>query len=401
MTSALDGLSVVSVVPDGTAVRQGEVIIELDATDIEDGILTVKEDMVSAEMALSEARIALERAKADVEGQIAELAAAQEVAQAQFDLEQSRPLPGALAVARARVARAEASFRYAEDRLASMREMFEEGAVSGKDVRAAELEYAAAVLERSQAQKVLEDTSAGARAEDLETARAHLTEARVSHEQAAQSRDARIRQAESQQKAAQSALDALRQKLSQLEDDLQNTRITAPRDGVVFSPSGGKVEIGRAVWRGFVVAELADTDALVFQGRVREADSRLVALDQPARVQFLARPDLAATGVVSKVGEALAEAEDEPDVQYLEVEIKLDAVPPNMRPYMTGDASIEVAHADGLIVPRACLRDGKVVIWTGGTRETRSVDVLAADSSTAVIRGGLAEGEWILLNPEE
>ena len=97
----------------------------------------------------------------------------------------------------------------------------------------------------------------------------------------------------------------------------------------------------------------------------------------------------------------MAEAEDEPDVQYLELEIKLDAVPPNMRPYMTGDASIEVAHADGLIVPRACLRDGKVVIWTGGTRETRSVDVLAADSSTAVIRGGLAEGEWILLNPEE
>ncbi|MCK4284192.1 MAG: efflux RND transporter periplasmic adaptor subunit [Candidatus Brocadiae bacterium] len=402
ITSKLSGVPILKLLPEGTAVRAGDVIVELDTADIEENILTVKEDIVTAEANLTAAQIAFERAKAEIEEDTAELEAKLAVAQARFDLEQSRPLPGPLAVARAQLDRAKAGCQYAEYWLASTRELFEEGALSRKDVRAAELAHHSAVLDQQHAQRTLNEIAGGAQPEDLGSARAELTEARVSYEQAAQSKEDRVKTAEASVKSAENALDALRRRLSELEDDLENTQITAPHDGVVFAHAGRQLDIGYPTWPGLVLAELADTSSLVLHGRVREADSRLVVVDQPARVRLLAHPDRAVPGTVTKVAETLSEDEDSPGVRYLEVEVKLDEVPPGMRPRMNGYAEVEVeSMSHALVIPRACILDGKVTALEGTKRRTRSVDVLASDGSMAAIGSGLADGQWVLLNPEE
>ena len=69
---------------------------------------------------------------------------------------------------------------------------------------------------------------------------------------------------------------------------------------------------------------------------------------------------------------------------------------------MPGYADVEVARIPhALVIPRACVLDGKVVVRADGKRQTRSVEVLATDGTIAAIGAGLAEGEWVLLHPEE
>jgi len=396
VTSDLDYLAITKVIPEGSQVRKGDVLVELDTTRLEEEVLTAKESIVTAEADLGAARAAFEKGKAEIEAEVKELEAKFAVAQASFALEQSKPLAEKLTTARAQLDQATAGWRYAGYWLETTRTLFEEGILGRRDVRGAELSHHSASLDRQQAEKALAETAKGAKPEDLESARAKLTEARVSLEQAASSKEKRIGQAESAVKSAENSVGDARRKLAQLEEDMSKAHIKAPHDGTAFAPAGGKATVGDYAWRGEMLVELADTSSLVLQGKAREADSRLLALGQAAQVHLLAFPDTSVPGTVVKVGEALAEDEGNPKLRHLEVEITLESVPEGVRPRMTGyaEAIVEIIPK-AIVIPRSSVRDDVVIVVENGKLRERKVEVQASDGTFAAIRSGLREGEWV------
>jgi multidrug resistance efflux pump len=402
VTSELNYLKVTKVIPEGSQVRKGDVLVELDTTSSQEDILTAKESMATGEADLASARATFEKAKVEIEAEVKELEAKLAVAEARFALEQSKPLPEKLLTARAQLDQATAGWGYAGYWLETTRALFDEGVLGRRDVRSAELSHHSASLDRQQAEKALAEITKGAKPEDLESARAKLTEARVSLEQAAASKEQRIEQAESAVKSAENAVGDARRKLAQLEEDLSKAHIKAPHDGTAFAPGGTKVTVGDYAWRGRTLVELADTSSLLLQGKAQEADSRLVSVGQAAVVHLLAFPDGSIPGVVAKVGDALTEDEGNPKLKHLEVEVKLERVPEGVRPRMTGYAEVVVEHVPkAVVIPCSSVRDGFVMVVDQGKLHKRKVEVRASDAAFAAIRSGLREGEWVCRCPEE
>ncbi len=229
-----------------------------------------------------------------------------------------------------------------------------------------------------------------------------LGEARLCLAEAQETRDQRIQKARAELEAAGNRLESLRRRLSELEEDLGKTVLRAQHAGALFSHGNGKFSVGYPVYRGQIVADLADTSSLLLEARVRECDSQLVKEGQKVVVHLLSLLEEPLTGTVAEVGTSLTEDQSNSEVRYLGAEVTLDAVPPGAKPGMNAYADITVeAIPSALVVPCAAVEGGIVTVLTGSGPERREVEVLAVDGLFAAVKGPVAEGEWVVLNARE
>jgi multidrug efflux pump subunit AcrA (membrane-fusion protein) len=402
ITCALSDHFITDIVPEGGKVKKGEPVVELDRSGIEEQIMDAKDEIVAAEAALAAAQAACERTKLDIGVGIEELEAKLEVAQARLKLEESKPLPERQRVAEARVKEAEAKCSYAQYWLQIAQELFDDGVLSQQDTRLAELDRDTATIALQQSKSALAETMKGAKAEDLDAAKAALTEAQVSLQEARETKEQRIKRADADVQVAENSLEQCRKRLAQLEEDLAKTRILAEHDGAVFSHEDRRFNVGDPSWQGLVLADLADTKALVLDAIVRECDSQLVKVGQAATVYLLPMGGRPVRGTVAKVASALTDDPVVRGVRYLEAEIRLEEIPPGVLPGMSGHADIEIRRIPGaLLVPQGAVADNEVTVITKSGPVARHVEVLAVNGTEAAIGSGLAQGEWVQLCNEE
>ena len=150
VTSELSGHFITDIVAEGTPVKEGDVMVELDASSIEERILDARTEITSA---VAAAR----RTELDVDASIEELTARAAVAEARLALEEARPLPERRRAAQAKLNTAQAQADYAEYWLKAMRELHGDGVVSLFDVRGAELSHHSATIDLRQARKEFDE----------------------------------------------------------------------------------------------------------------------------------------------------------------------------------------------------------------------------------------------------
>jgi len=216
---------------------------------------------------------------------------------------------------------------------------------------------------------------------EVEEARAALAEAKADADQAQVAvEDARVKLAQARALAgrqvitpsdledarvamdtAQADLDAKRAQVRQAEArlrqagvDLNNTVITAPRDGIIVARN---VDPGQTVASSFESPTLfeiaADLARLQLIATVDEADIALVKPTQAVRFAVDAYPGNTFTGVVTEV--RLQPDADESAVEYSTV-VSVANPDLRLRPGMTGRLTIEAArHGNVLRVPSAAL----------------------------------------------
>ncbi|MDP2309694.1 MAG: efflux RND transporter periplasmic adaptor subunit [Pseudomonadota bacterium] len=197
--------------------------------------------------------------------------------------------------------------------------------------------------------------------------------------------------------------------LTGAEDDLADTVITAPIDGVVtvrlVDPGQTVVSSMSATALFTVASDLKDLKAEV---GVDEADVGKVAAAQPARFTVSAWPDRTFDATVTTVDLA---PQDEDDVVTYDAELRLRNDDLALRPGLTVTAEIEVGRLDDvLLVPTTALRfeveagrDGDDVwVLDGETPRAVPVTVLGTDGLSTAIRGdGLDAGARVIVGREE
>lgn len=217
----------------------------------------------------------------------------------------------------------------------------------------------------------------------------------------------RVAVAQAEIARAQALVAQARAALEQAEEDLRNSTIASPIDGVVLSRD---VEVGDAVSSILVLGSqatllmtLGDTREVYVRGQVDEADVGKVYAGQPARIRVEAFPDRPFAGRVTKILPLGAEKDN---VITFEVRVSIRNPTGELRAHMTANAEILLEEKKGvLVVPEGAIvydRSGRPYVEvpepsakTGRRRVPVKIGI--SNGIHAEVVEGLKEGQKVLL----
>ncbi|MCP3164982.1 HlyD family secretion protein [Myxococcus qinghaiensis] len=229
----VSGMVAKVLVSDNQAVKAGDVLVELDATDLDAKLEVARADVLSAEAQASNAQSQLSLTEVNAGANLRQARGG--VVQANSGISSSK---AALDQAHADVAAAEARFKLADSDMTRVRTLKQEGAVTQADLDARQSAYDQAKASLDVARARLTSTQAGVQGSSggLETAQGKLAAAETGPVQV-QAAQAAVKLADAKLKQAQAALH-----LAELA--VSYTHVRAPVDGVV---SRRTVEVGQMV----------------------------------------------------------------------------------------------------------------------------------------------------------
>lgn len=413
----------------GQVVAEGEVLMELDGTDVELDVAKARLSLATAENQLAKARAGATES---------ELAAAQAgLASAQENLAKVQAGPTREQMAATEATLASARQRYqqlqsgpSDDELATARAGLEKATVALQQAQvnyadksddpnqsgAAEEAYRRALLDLEVAQANYNLATKGASSADLQNALAQVRQAEDSLQRLRTSpTEAELAAAQSQVAQAQSQVDRLlsgsttqdlaiaetqveqaRLTLQQAERRLQDTRLVAPFGGTVTDIG---YRAGEYVTANAPAVSLADLSAFELEVPVAEVDVTRVRAGQPVEVGLESQREVRLRGVVAYVNPV---AQVTQGVVSYRVTIEISEPDAALRSGMTAEARIVVEERQGvLLVPTRAvrpegsgyvaevLRDGQVV--------TVPVRLGAASETMSEVLEGLSEGDEVVV----
>jgi len=204
------------------------------------------------------------------------------------------------------------------------------------------------------------------------------------------------------------------QKLSEIEEQIEKCTIFAPEDGqVVYANDhnrwGGAsefvVEPGASVRERQVIIRLPDPTKMQVKAKINESRISLVGAGLPVAIEFDAIRDQTLRGEVTKVNQyAEPDSWRSGNIKEYAAFIKISDPPPGVRSGMNAEVRIYVEQLDdALQVPVTALYEIKghyfCLVKDGDKWETREVRVGSSNDTFMTIEAGLKEGELVAMNP--
>ena len=230
----------------------------------------------------------------------------------------------------------------------------------------------------------------------------------------------KLAQANAKLKSAEARHRLQTQERKEIREQIDNCTIKAERPGLVVYGGGEnqywrqeeQIEEGAKVRERQQIITIPDMTEMAVKVKVHESAIKNVEKGQTARVTLDAYPDRELTGKVTKVG-VLPDSRNRwmnPDVKVYETEVSIDKVHEWLKPGMSAEVKILVKELpDVVYVPIQAVAPSngdRVVYLAGlGKPERRVVETGEYNNEFIEIRGGLKEGEEVLLRapvaPEE
>ncbi len=337
--------TVVELVPEGSQVEQGDVLVRFDSADLERDLVKLEKEYALAKSELDS------------------------LVQAKLPLE-LRELELNLLEARGQL---EAERQY----LADSRSLQRENLISAQEVKQQEIkvEKLASGLEKAEL--------------EFELTKEYLHPAALT--------------------AARTKLYSAEQALQLARRQLQNSTVRAPADGVVvYKPLsiGGEfrtVRVGDTLYPNQPFLVLPDMTNLVVHCDIPESELARVAERNKAYIRPLAYPGLSLPGTVETVGSVAQTLPARPAWQkYFHVTIGVDKVDPAIRPGMSVMADVVSLHkSNAVLIPR------RAVLWDAGkafsqvvdgqSYHTRELTLGAANDLYYEVIDGVKSGDRVLI----
>lgn len=413
--NTLDGSAVIAeIVPEGSAVNEGDVLLRIDDKDVRERITDAEEDLVKAESAVEADQAALEIAAKSRESSMS--AASVAVDQANLALLAWREgevvsQRNALALA---VRTATKDHDRLKDKYEKSLELREREFISQNDLEQDEIAMIRAEAALSKAKldnEVYESYTFQKEEQAKESAHAQALEeqVRVDKRTAAQ-----VRSAETQLEASQSSLASKMERLARYQGQLEATTVVAPAAGMVVYGSTiqrdrrreneSALRVGSSVHRNQLLIVLPDTSRMAADVKVNEALSGLIEPGQTAILRTDALPDEVFEGTVHSVG-VLAEDGGWRDPNRRDYSVRIDLLDIgefSLKPSMRCTAVILVDHVeDTVFVPvHAVHRRGRttfVHVRSDGGFDEQVVQLGRASDRFVEILDGVSPTDEVLL----
>ncbi|MFE1626957.1 HlyD family secretion protein [Brevibacillus reuszeri] len=236
-------------IADGDEVKAGQLVATLNSEEL----LAKKEQ---AEAAYYLAQVKLEQAKKGVSltdssssAQVDQAQAVVNSAKAQLDANKNGARAEEIAQLKAKLSAAQTSNQIAATNLERMQKLLVEGAVPQVKVEEAKMQADKAAAELKAADEQLKMAQSGSRREQIDASQAQLDQAKAAYDQAVAGRG-QVGLKQLDVKSAEAGVQQAKGALAEIEAYLNNTKLTAPVDGIVKSVS---VQKGELVAQGFTV----------------------------------------------------------------------------------------------------------------------------------------------------
>jgi HlyD family secretion protein len=332
-------LQIVKLVKNGATVKKGDIVVEFDATSLEQRLAERKSDLKSAE------------------GEIEQLLAQQKI--------NSEERKTTLMKARYDVERAKLDL--------------------GKRDLISEVEYQEAKLALADAEQRLKEVEA----KDTSTlagAEADLVGKRRKRDKAQFDVD-----------RTQAAIDALH--LRAPADGTVNI-LENPRTSSMFGGGGVEFREGDRAWAGASILELPDLSSIHLEARLDESDRGRLKVGQQALVKIEAVPGKDFTARVDLIS-VLARVDFSsgwPPVRNFDLGLVLDSPDPRIRPGMTATARIAADRLPNTtLVPAEAIfqKDGRSVVYRlhGSKFDEQPIDIIRRGREQAAIAAGVHPGD--------
>ncbi|QXD25295.1 efflux RND transporter periplasmic adaptor subunit [Opitutia bacterium ISCC 51] len=410
----VDGNSrIIYIVPEGSYVKKGDLIVELDIADVENALNAqlIRFEDDNADFVRSETDLVITKSSRDSDIRQAELA----VQFAKMDLEKFEKIEKAQEVRNAdiEIITSQESLKLAEERLEWSKRLQEEGFETKSNLDRDQLSVINQQMGLEQAQTVkemlnqydLEKLEAEYRA-DLEEAEQELVRVKTQG-------DSRVRQAESQLEIDKRQLELGRVKLAKLQAQMAATKRYAPQDGLlVYAMSSSRysnesmIEEGATIRQRQAIVKIPDTSQMKVEIKVHESYVNQVRVGQTAFIVLDSLPDDRFRGEVTKIA-VLPDAQSRYGNSNLKVystEIVITDELPDVKPGVSARAEIVITNLEDVIkVPIQCVTTlgGKQVCYVKGLRGPKAtpVEIGLFNNKFIEVKSGLSSGDRTLLAP--
>ena len=223
----------------------------------------------------------------------------------------------------------------------------------------------------------------------------------------------KIAQYEADVRTQKITLELSKSKLARDQRNLAAAKIHAPQDGlVVYSVSDNRfsseslIEEGATVRNRQTLIKLPDVSEMKLTVKIHESHINMISPGQPAYIVLDSMPDQRFRGHVSKVG-LLPDTTmrwGNPNLKVYATEILVTDKLPDVKPGVSARAEVIITNLQNVIsVPLQAVttRQGKPVVYVAHGEDAKPVDVQVGLYNTKFIEvtSGLNEGDRILLSP--
>lgn len=409
--------TIISLIPEGTAVKEGDLLVELASDKIDERIqqeeLKETNALTAFESAKTELEIQQDRNRSDIRKAELEI----ELKQLALDRYQKGDWQQQLKDAEIAIDQAEIRLERTKEDHEASQELLKQKYVTETQAEEDEFEWKKAQWDLDKAEQALEVLNTYTHIVDMRTHESNLDEAIKEAERVKKSASAEENKKQRNLEGAEKELALTREQLSKLRSQKQKTRIVAPTQGFVvygdsssggggrgYMSSEGQIKEGAEVYERQVLMQLPDTAEMMVVVRIHEAKTDKLQMGQSVNIDVEGFPGRQFTGKVSKIA-VVADSQNRwlnPDLKEYETEIRLDPSDVVLKPGVTAYAEIMVGNVeDSLAIPLPSIysKGGKRYVAIRNGKEVKPVEVKTGAVSTewAAINEGLNEGDKILL----
>ncbi|MGI9474623.1 MAG: efflux RND transporter periplasmic adaptor subunit, partial [Rubripirellula sp.] len=375
------GTAILWVIDEGTRVKEGDKLVELDASELDLRLKEQKIQVITAEARLATSEAQLEQAKIS----------RQEYLEGVYKTDEKTILSDR--------AIAEQNLRKAKLAIQSSERLVAKGLINSLTLEADRFAVADAQNKLDVAESKLKVLQ-------------NLTKQKMLVQF-----DSDIEAAEASLSAAQSELMEERMEMEEIEEQIVKCVMMAPSDGVVvhanrYSSRGGSaefvVEAGATVRERQEIIRLPDPSLMQVKCKINESRITLINEGMAAKISVDAIPGLKLTGRVMKVNRyAEPSSFFSSSIKEYATIIEIINPPENIRTGMTAEVQIFVEQlGDALQIPIQGLYEHGPEMYSliqkgPDTFETVKVSIGATNDTMASISGGIVEDDIVVLNLRE
>ncbi|MBA3957051.1 MAG: efflux RND transporter periplasmic adaptor subunit [Parachlamydiaceae bacterium] len=404
-----DNGKLIYLIPDGTNVKIGDLLVKIDPTPFEEKLESLQNKLrdQNAHIATLEKLLAWEISQAERDDKMAFF----DVEAAELELNKIIHGDGPLEIAKLKTSMSKALAKY--DELSGysqdLLELQQQGFLNPSEIKNAQKRLDEEKETYEAAKLQYESYVAHVHPMHLKKAEAALRQAKIRQEEAIKVRGHSIGKAKIELEQAKQSLEGIKLQIRDAQRELALTEIYAPTQGMVVQREDfrngqrRKPRIGDLAVRNQILLELPDLTSMTVKSKVREIDLCRVCTGKIASVEIDAFPNLIFSGTLNSIGVlALTDPTKPSDEKYFDIRILLKDIDSRIRPGMTSRLTIHAEKVENaLTVPvHALFYDQKTAfcyVATGNSYEKRAVIPGAHNEEWSEIKEGLTNGEWVCL----
>jgi HlyD family secretion protein len=416
LKSQLEGRStILFLIPEGRQVEKGELLVELDVTQLKDQRVEQEIRVRNAEAAYIRSRENLEvvknQAKSDVEK--AELA----LRFAQEDLRNYKDgkYPNEKTKLEGQLAYREQQLERSKEKAGWSEKLYSEKYLSETELKADRLAFQQAELDLVSAQNDLKLLEEYTYQREIDQLTSDVDQAQMALERVTKKSSADVIQAEADLAAREAEFNRQKDILTKLDEQIGKAKIAAPASGIVvyatstqFSWRGNTEPMaeGQEVHERQELIHLPTADTFMAVVKVHESSLKKVYPGLPVSVTVEALPGRTLMGTVAKIA-PMPDAQSmfmNPDLKLFATEIHVEGGADALRTGMTCAAEIVIErHEKVLYAPVQCVvrvnGTPTVYVRESGRTVPRAVEIGLDNNRMVHLTSGVQAGELLVMTP--